>query len=161
MNYLSGFPFTSPIAVNIIVRCVTIALSVCLPYNLHSQSLTAEETIAGYNNAQKRILVLSTAVFTDMLTQGKLESDSAMIIAFQLTGLPFLIGYSDDDASVPASPGARLINEGKIREATRLIKNISAGEQLQLSIELATWYLHRNGANKKILIALINIFKMG
>ena len=133
------------------VRFLTIALLVCLWFSLHSQPLTGEETVQNYSGAQKRLLVRSTARFINAISQDNLDRDSAVLIACEVTGLPFLLAYTDADDSGSPSPGADLINAGRITEATELLKGLDGEKRLQLSIDLAIWYLHKTGTSKRDL----------
>jgi len=133
------------------VKCLTITLLVCLGFDLHSQLLTGEETVRSYSSAQKRLLVRSTATFTNLITQNNLDHDSVVLIACKVTGLPFLLAYTDDDDNESPSPGAGLINAGKIPEAIHFLKGLDGEMRLQLSIELANWFLHKAGTHEKDL----------
>ena len=132
------------------IRCLTIALLACLSCNVYCQQLTADETIKGYNTAQKRLLLRSAARFTNIISQNSLDQDSVIMIAAKVTGLPFLVAYSDED-DTPSSVTADLINAGRIPEATQLWQRLYGEEKLRSSIELATWYLHKAGTDKSDL----------
>ena len=141
----------SGILKKIMVRCLMTAFFVCLCFNLHSQPLTAEETVGSYKEAQKRLLVLSTARFINLQTQGHLDQDSVLLIACRITGLSFLTPHSDAFDNELFSIGAELINADKIPEAIRLLKDLDGVKRLQLLSELAIWYLHRPGRLKRHL----------
>jgi len=102
--------------------------------------------------AQKRLLVVSTAQFTNFITQSNLDQDSVMAMACRITGMPFLLPYSDGFTG-KASGGEDLINLGRIPEAIRFSDNCQGEQQIQLLLELGIWYLHQPGTHKKDLDA--------
>ena len=112
---------------------------------------TGPATVAGYSPAQKQLLVRSTAAFIQVLNQQSLDRDTVMLIACRITGVPFLLAWTEDPDSTTFSPGAQWINTNKIAQAIRLFKSAPGQVKTQLAIELATWYLHQPGARKKDL----------
>src|SRR5258706_11352559 len=104
------------------IKCLPIVFFVCLWTNLNSQPLSGAATVNHYSIAQKQLLVRSTANFINLITQDNLDRDSVMLIALWITGLPFLIPYTDNFDSELSFVGADLVNAGKITEATQLLK---------------------------------------
>ena len=130
---------------------LSILILICLSNSLSAQTLTGKEAVSNYTLAQKKLLVLSTAKFTHLITQNTLDRDSVMLIACRVTGLPFLTAYADDFDPELSSVGNDLINTGKISEATRLWYKLEGDDRVQLSIKLALWYLHKAGTLKSDL----------
>ncbi|MEJ1241879.1 sensor histidine kinase [Chryseolinea sp. T2] len=121
---------------------IVLCLIVCGP--LYAQNDSGVNTTSHYSLAQKRLLLLSTASFIHRVFQDDIDGDSVMVLACQITGLPFLLAYNENLRG--ESPGAELINNGKIVDAVGLLKTLSADQRTQLQAELATWYLHKPGA---------------
>ena len=130
------------------LKCLSITLLVFLNFNLYTQPLTAKETVKQYTLAQKMLLVHSTAQFTHLITQNRLDKDSVMLIACGVTGLSFLTAYADEFDPELSSVGNELIDAGKITEASRLLYKLEGNDRVQLLIKLAIWYLHKAGTNK-------------
>ncbi|MEJ1241878.1 histidine kinase dimerization/phosphoacceptor domain -containing protein [Chryseolinea sp. T2] len=112
---------------------------------LCGQENSGVNTVSHYSLAQKRLLLLSTASFIHRVIQDDVDRDSVLILACQITGLPFLLAY--DEHIGRGSPGAKLINNGRIKEAVRLQTKLNAEQRMQLQAELAIWYLHKPGAS--------------
>jgi len=113
----------------------------------NGQVLSASVTINNYSLAQKRLLAVSTAQFTNFLTQNNLDKDSVMSMACNMTGMPFLLPYLDGFPD-KISGGEDLINSGRITEAVELLKESAGEKRLQLLLELGIWYLHKTGNHK-------------
>ena len=118
--------------------------------NGDGQVLSGPETVRNYSIAQKRLLVISTTQFANIITQNDLDQDSVMSIACDITGMPFLLPYSEGFLD-SQSGGGNLINTGKIVEAKQLLHVLSGEKKIQLLIELAIWYLHQPGTHKRDL----------
>jgi len=144
-----GFQFTGLSKMTIMMRCLIIVSFVCLGSNLYCQTLTGQETVRGYNSAQKKLLVLSTAKFINIITQNSLDRDSVMLISRNLTGIPFLTAHTEDYE--PAAVGDDLINAGKISQAIQLLKGLEEDMRMSLFIKLAKWYLYQAGTRKSDL----------
>src|SRR5262245_1590768 len=115
-------------------KLLTILLLICYFTNAYAQPQTAGETIAKYSIAKKRLLVLSVAAFTNLITQNSLDRDSVMLMACRATGLPFLIAYEDDYDSL--SSVTQLINSGKIRQAAQSLNYLKGEKRARLLSEL-------------------------
>jgi len=110
----------------------------------------AAVTIANYTTAQKRLLAVSTAQFINKITLNHLDKDSVQVLACHITGMPFLLPYSEDfDRNV--SGGESLINDGRITAAKELLTSLQSEQQLQLLLELGIYYLHQPGTHEKDL----------
>jgi two-component sensor histidine kinase/tetratricopeptide (TPR) repeat protein len=118
--------------------------------NAGDQILSAAATISKYTVAQKRLLAISTAQFTNFITQNNLDKDSVMSMARHMTDMPFLLPYNDGFAD-KTSGGEELINSGRIMEAMQFSKTLQGEQRIQLLLELGIWYLHQPGNNKKDL----------
>src|SRR5258705_9225250 len=88
------------------VKSLSILLSGFLSFNLDGQSLTGPATVASYNAAQKQLLVRNTAQFLQLLNQGSLDRDTAMLVACKTTEIPFLTAVAYDPDSLYHSPAA-------------------------------------------------------
>ncbi len=110
----------------------------------YGQPNSVEATLSGYNSSQKRLLVLSTAKFINILSQNNFDKDSVVLMASGITGVPFLTVYSDDTVS----DGSGLINAGEIDDAVKLVKSLAGEKRLQLLVQLATWFVHKPGAHR-------------
>lgn len=108
--------------------------------------------ISNYSVAQKKLLEMSTVQFIETLTQNNLDKDSVMLMARQITGMPFLLPYSDGFLN-KVSGGEKLVNSGQITKAIQLLKNADGEKQIQLLVEIGIWYLHQPGNLKKDLIS--------
>ncbi|MCQ6957007.1 histidine kinase dimerization/phosphoacceptor domain -containing protein [Mucilaginibacter aquariorum] len=115
------------------------------------QTNTSETVLKNYSSSKKRLLVISTVQYINLLTQNNLDQDSIKLIANRITGQPFLLTYTEGFKNQQSSPGADLINKGKISEATTLLGNQRGEQRIMLLLELATWYLHQPGTLSKHL----------
>src|SRR5450432_3711859 len=132
------------------MRSAAIVLLLLTSAFAHGQTMSAVETVNNYSIAQKRLLVISTAQFTNLISQNNLDKDSIMIMACRLTGLPFLLPYNEGFAD-KVSGGADFINTGKIAQAVLLLNKQAGEKKIQLLVELGIWYLHQAGIYKKDL----------
>jgi hypothetical protein len=112
--------------------------------------LSAAVTISNYSVAKKQLLAVSSAQFIDFITQNNLDKDTVMSMACHITGMPFLIPYSDG-FTAKVSGGEDFINSGRITEAVQLLKKLEGERQIELLLELGIWYLHQPGSHKKDL----------
>jgi two-component sensor histidine kinase len=112
--------------------------------------LSAATTIRNYSVGQKRLLAVSSAQFINQITENNLDKDSVMLMACKITGMPFLLPYSDGFAD-KISGGEFFINSGRITEAAQLVKKLKGEKQIELQLELGIWYLHQPGTHKKDL----------
>jgi two-component sensor histidine kinase len=115
-----------------------------------SQPVTAAETVSHYSPAKRRLLVESTVQVINLISQHNLDQDSITILACKADSLPFLTAYGDflDDQF---SPGANLINAGKIGEAINTAAGLQGNDRLRLLLELTIFYLHQPGKHTKDL----------
>jgi two-component sensor histidine kinase len=109
-----------------------LAFFVCFCSGVFGQGLSGAETVKGYTVAQKQLLVASTAKFINTITQNNLDRDSVVLIACQVTGLPFEIAYHDD--YLPGAVGADQIRQ-------------------------AVWYLHKAGVHKTDLDSALRFIR--
>src|SRR5580658_643676 len=81
-----------------------------------SPTSTPAEVLKHYSQAERRLLVESTVHTINLTSQHNLDQDSITLIACKADSLPFLTPYGEvlDDQF---SPGAGLINTGRISEA--------------------------------------------
>jgi two-component system, sensor histidine kinase PdtaS len=133
-----------------VIRSAAITLLLLASAYAHGQTMSAAETVNNYSIAQKRLLVISTAQFTNLISQNNFDKDSIMIMACRLTGLPFLLPYNEGFAD-KVSGGADFINTGKIAQAVLLLNKQAGEKKIQLLVELGIWYLHQAGIYKKDL----------
>jgi two-component sensor histidine kinase len=131
------------------IKFLSVTLFICTWFNVFSQSPAGPETVNIYSIAQKQLLILSTAKFTNIITVNNLDRDSVVLVACKVTGLPFLDAYKNDNNS--STEGEDLINNGKMGEAIQLSKKLTGNNRVLLLIKLATWYLHRAGTKKNDL----------
>src|SRR5580704_7554315 len=66
----------------------------------YGQSLSGPETVRRYSIAQRRLLAYSTTRFLDLITVHNLEEDSLRSMACRITGLPWLLPYTEGLDSV-------------------------------------------------------------
>jgi two-component sensor histidine kinase len=130
------------------VRYLLTVLSAFVCFSLPGQPQSGASAVIGYTMAQKQLLILSTAKFINILNENEVDRDSAILIACRITGVPFLIAYGDDPDSGADFAGSGLINSGRISEAIRLLAGLKGEQRLELTIQLAKWYLHRAGTLK-------------
>jgi two-component system, sensor histidine kinase PdtaS len=130
------------------VRWLKTVVFVYLCANTFGQPLTSGETVRTYSNAQKRLLVRSTAKFINAITQNNLDKDSVMLISRSVTGLPFLVAYSEDHDAGSSSVGTDLINSGGIPQAIQLLSGLKGETRMYLLIKLAKWFLYKPGRHK-------------
>lgn len=115
------------------------------------QTLTSSETVINYTPAQKRLLVISTFEFTNLITQNNLDQDSIINMSCRLTGMPFLIAYLEYFSDSSTTVAANLINSGHIGSA-KLAVGLTMGEtRIHGNLAIAIWYLHQDGARKQDL----------
>ena len=148
---MSGFSGKSSAAIIIFLLLHFTDLAQSHPVsNAKGQVLSAAVTINNYSVAQKRLLVVSAAQFINQITENNLDKDSVMLMACQITGMPFLLPYNNGFAN-KVSGGEDFINSGKITEAIKLLKNLKGEKHIQLQLELGIWYLHQPGSHKRDL----------
>jgi two-component sensor histidine kinase len=111
----------------------------------YAQPNSAEATLSTYTSAQKRVLVLNTAKFINIISQNNFDKDSVVLMACSITGVPFLTAHGEDTV---ANTGSAFINVGKIDDAVQLVKSLSGEKRLQLLVQLATWYIHKPGEHR-------------
>ena len=114
------------------------------------QLSSAAATISKYSIAQQRLLVVSTAQFTNWINQNNLDKDSVLLMACHITGMPFLLPYGEGFAD-KVSGGEDLINSGRITDAVQVLKHSAGEQQIQLLLEIGNWYLHQPGSHKNDL----------
>jgi len=114
------------------------------------QLLPAAATVSNYSVAQKRLLEVSTVEFINQNTENSLEQDSVTSIARQITGMPFLLPYSDGFAG-KVSGGEGFIDSGRTAAAVHILKTVEGQQRIQLLLELGIWFLHQPGSHKKDL----------
>ena len=133
---------------SIMTRSLRIVVFVFVCFTTYGQPPTGAETVMRYSFAQKKLLVRSTERFINLITQDNLDRDSVTIMACRITGIPFLTAHSAAYENESLSAGTALVNAGKIQEASQLLKNLKGDEKLQLTIDLATWFVYKEGDNK-------------
>lgn len=145
---MTGVPIKSCVVVILLLlfHFVAFAQGIQAP-NDKLPVLSAVVTVSKYTAAQKQLYVLSTAQFINILAQNNLDKDSVMSMACHITGMPFLLPYSDGFADM-VSGGEDLINSGRIKEAVQLSKKTTGTKQIQLLLKLGIWYLHQPGSHK-------------
>jgi two-component sensor histidine kinase len=104
---------------------------------------SSQEALRTYSTAQKRLLAINTAIFINEITQFHLDADSIQLVASRITGLPFLLPYTERIEGDNISPTAELINHNNIIAAKKLSKQLKGENQIRSLINLATWYLHQ------------------
>ena len=109
-----------------------------------SQTIAAAEVLKHYTPAEQRLLVESTVQAINSISQHILDQDSITLIACKADNLPFLTPYGEVLGD-RFSPGAGLINAGKIGEAIQMAGGLKAEDQMRLLLELAIYYLHQPG----------------
>jgi two-component system, sensor histidine kinase PdtaS len=108
----------------------------------YGQPLSGPETVRRYSIAQQRLLVLSTTRFLDLITVHNLEEDSVRSMACRITGLPWLLPYTEGLDPAAGTPGSDLIDSGRISEAARLLNSAEGEGRIQLLLQLGIAYLH-------------------
>jgi two-component system, sensor histidine kinase PdtaS len=109
----------------------------------YGQSLSGPATVSRYSIAQQRLLVLTTTRFLDAITVYNLNEDSLRSMACRITGLPWLLSYTEGFDGTTNSLAAGLINSGRISEATSLLNTTSGTNRIPILLELGIGYLHR------------------
>jgi two-component sensor histidine kinase len=114
------------------------------------QTATAAEVLKHYTAAERRLLIESTVHVINLISQYNLDQDSITLIACKADSLPFLTAYGEvlDDQF---SPGAGLINDGRIGEAIKMLPGLQAESQMRLLLELTIFYLHQPGKHSNDL----------
>jgi len=107
------------------------------------QPISAQEAIRRYSTAQKRLLAVNTAIFINEITQSHLDADSVQQVASRITGMPFLLPYTDRIEVDDLSATARLINNNELTAAKKLSKQLNGEDQIRSMVNLAIWYLHQ------------------
>jgi two-component sensor histidine kinase/tetratricopeptide (TPR) repeat protein len=115
-----------------------------------SPTSTPAEVLKHYSQAERRLLVESTVHAINLTSQHNLDQDSITLIACKADSLPFLTPYGEvlDDQF---SPGAGLINTGRISEAINTAASLQGDDQVRLLLELTIFYLHQPGEHTQDL----------
>ncbi|AYL95406.1 tetratricopeptide repeat-containing sensor histidine kinase [Mucilaginibacter celer] len=119
--------------------------------HVDGQTDSARRTLSNYSISQKRLLEISTAQFINFITQSKLDRDTVMILASQITGLSYLLPYNESFPNAYVSEGAGWANSGDISKARAMLKKQSGEKTLQILVELGIWYIHKAGNHQKDL----------
>ncbi|MBE9461676.1 histidine kinase dimerization/phosphoacceptor domain -containing protein [Dyadobacter subterraneus] len=104
-----------------------------------------------YSTDMKRVLALETGYYINAVSQGQIDTDSAMIMACEMFGLSRLLPYNEGYISAGGPQADALINAGKIGRAKNLLKIKTGEEKLRLLFDLANYYLFKPGAAKNDL----------
>jgi two-component sensor histidine kinase len=148
LNYVKKRFLNAKVFIGLILSlAIMLLISFFCSLQADGQTISAQATLKNYNVSKKRLLALNTAQFIDFVTQDNLDQDSVMSLARRLTGLPFLLPYTENFQDGVSTPGTSLINAGKISEAENLVNSQLGEKQIMLIIELAIWYLHQPGAD--------------
>jgi two-component system, sensor histidine kinase PdtaS len=126
-------------------------LIACFCFSAAGQAPSGPATVRSYSIAQKRLLVISTARFIDLITVSNLEEDSLRSMACRITGLPWLLPYTEGLDSATDSPGYKLINSGRTSEATSLLNATVGTNRILLLLQLGITWLHRPTARPEDL----------
>jgi two-component sensor histidine kinase len=116
--------------------------------NSYGQSISAQVTVKSYSLPKKRLLAVSTAEFINFISQNNLDQDSVMSIACRITGLPFLLPYTEGIIGTAASAGVNLSEPFNVSEAVKQLKTLNGERRIRLLLILSTWYLHHPGSHK-------------
>jgi two-component sensor histidine kinase len=115
-----------------------------------SQKNIAAVVLKNYTPAEQRLLVESTVDAINSISQHILDQDSITLIASKTDNLPFLTPYGEVLGD-QFSPGAGLINAGKIGEAIQMAGRLQGEDDIRLLLELATYYVHQPGRHPRDL----------
>ncbi|WP_080059362.1 histidine kinase dimerization/phosphoacceptor domain -containing protein [Spirosoma aerolatum] len=111
----------------------------------------AQFSRAVYNDvATQRLLIRITAQYIHTISQGQIDMDSAIRIpcnVYQLSPLlAYNEGYSDEDGK--HSAGTRLLDAGKVAEASALLSKQHQEARLRLLLDLGSYFVFKPGTEK-------------
>jgi two-component sensor histidine kinase len=104
-----------------------------------------------YNTSMKRLLALSAGNYINQVTQGQVDQDSAVIMACQIYHINRLVPYNENYDGDSITPGMKLIDAGKIKQARELLLTQKPGDKIKTLFELACYYLFKPGGGQSSL----------
>jgi hypothetical protein len=99
-----------------------------------------------YNPEMKRMLVIETGYFINVVSQGQVDSDSAMIMACDMYGIDRLVPYNEGYDPDYVSAKTNRWNAANIKAAHLRSESINGTEKLRVLFDLANYYLHKPGS---------------
>jgi len=154
------------------------ALTCCF-HTCYGQPLSGPETVRRYSMAQQHLLAISTTRFLDLITVHNLEEDSLRSMACRITGLPWLLPYTEGLDSVagripmllrqaiaylhsPTHPPADLDSANRyIHEAIRLTGSDKDSHLRNECEVLLADYYHKSGRLKESKDVFLRLIASG
>jgi two-component system, sensor histidine kinase PdtaS len=122
-------------------RAVAIFLLLSLAVTSKGQTASADVTVRNYTPAQRRLLLMNTFQFINLIVPGQIDGDSMLAIAVQLTGIPFS-PYEDEKVnSVGERETKRLLDRAAVflfRPGNRRMDLDSAGQFIAAAERFST-----------------------
>jgi two-component sensor histidine kinase len=121
----------------------------------------APSSTADYNLAKKRLLIQLCSSFLYATYQGKIDEDSATVLAVKIYKLPLLL--SNDEGFYDASDktfldGSTLLEKGNITAFNKILAKTKGTTKIKLLLQYGNFYLSKPGAKPENLQnALYNI----
>ena len=127
----------------LVAHVTLVALIAIVTARAHGQS----ETIVYKDDvARQRLLIRLTAHYIHTAGQGQIDMDSAVRIPCKVYGLSPLLAYNEGYSDGKPSPGTRLLDLGRVKEARALLAKLKHEARLRLLIELGSYLVFKPGA---------------
>jgi two-component sensor histidine kinase len=133
----------------ILRRCVSGLRTLCfVAFSAYgAQAQTADSS--GYRDvAKQRLLIRITAQYLQTISQGQIDMDSAVRIPCNIYKLSPLLAYNEGYSDGSVSPGSRLLDQAKVKEAKALLAKLHDSSRIRLLIELGSYFVFMPGSKK-------------
>ncbi|MDR7370346.1 sensor histidine kinase [Flavobacterium aquidurense] len=121
----------------------------------------APSSTANYNLAKKRLLIQLCSSFLYATYQGKIDEDSATVLAVKIYKLPLLLSYDEgfyDASDKTFLSGSALLEKGNVTPFNKILAKTKETTKIKLLLLLGNFYLFKPGAKPQNLQnALYNI----
>ncbi|MFB9080303.1 histidine kinase dimerization/phosphoacceptor domain -containing protein [Flavobacterium procerum] len=101
---------------------------------------------SGYSEiAKQRLLVHITSDYLHTVSQGQIDKDSAVRTSCRLYNLSILIPYNEIYNEGVSTFETQLIEKHQIKEAQKLLQNLSGEKRFLLLLELSNYFIFKSG----------------
>ena len=108
--------------------------------------------LSDYNEAKKRLLVISTGKFIYNVAQGQIDLDSSLLLSCRIYGLSRMLPYDEGFESASLAKYISLLDSGKSGTMEASLKEFKKVDQLPLLLLLGSYYLFKAGDYKNDLL---------
>ncbi|GAB3927719.1 sensor histidine kinase [Larkinella terrae] len=109
----------------------------------------AQRSRAEYNDvARQRLLIRITAQYIHTVSQGQLDMDSSIQIPCKVYQLSPLLAYNEAYSDGKPTVGSRLLDVGKVADASVLLSKLRQEARLPLLLDLGSYFVFKPGTEK-------------